>query len=404
MAAPHPEQELGRLRKALGQGLGPVTIVCGSNALLRREAFDLLLAAVPADSELRTVDGAPLAVRGGGAAADDAADDDGDAAADAAAGDAAADDAPAAPSCPELQDLLGGGLFTRSSYLAVRRGDKWLKLFGESLAAVLPRIAPGCGLLLEAEKLDKRTRLTKALLAAGALFEFRDLYPTPFGRPDDLLGGELVQWIGQRGRGLGVPLQPEAALLVLQEVGKEPGDLLAELERLRDQVPAAERKRPLGPDQLRGRLTASAESNPFELAEAVLAGDRTRALRSVRALFERGVRGRDGRAMDLGGVFPFATSWLFQSLANVLEGRQLLEEGVSERDLPGRCGVRSFQERFVAQVRRNDAAALRRGILLLLECQRALRTTGEEPDALLERFVLGWFDGRAALLPGAATW
>jgi hypothetical protein len=90
---------------------------------------------------------------------------------------------------------------------------------------------------------------------------------------------------------------------------------------------------------------------------------------------------------------PFVTSWLFQQLAVTFEGRQLLESGVSPRELPDRLGVRFFGDRVVAQVQQSSLVKLRRGFLALHSCQRLSRTTGEEPDALLERFLLQWFDG-----------
>jgi hypothetical protein len=66
---------------------------------------------------------------------------------------------------------------------------------------------------------------------------------------------------------------------------------------------------------------------------------------------------------------------------------------VSPRDLPERLGVRFFGDRVVVQVQQSSLAKLRRGFLALHSCQRLSRTTGEEPDALLERFLLQWFDG-----------
>lgn len=404
MAAPRPDAELERLRKVVASGLPAVVVVSGPGVWFRQEAMDALLAAVPPDAELRVVDGALLSGRGGRPAgeADEGEGDEGD---DGDGGGAVADaggDA-ALAACPELQDLRGGGLFARRSVLCVRRGDRWIRQHGLGLQAMLPRIGKGCSLLLEVGKLDRRTKLSKQLQEAGQLFEFRDLYETPFGS-SDLLRGELVGWVVAHARRLGFVLQPEAAFLIVSQVGKAPAELHAELERLGAQLAPADRQRALRPEDLRGRLTVSFESTPFELAEAVLGHDRGRASRSVRAMFDRGVRQKDGGTMDAGGVFPFAASWLFSSLATVLEGRQLRDEGVPDRDLAGRSGVRMFQERFVEQVRKNDQARLRRGILLLLDCQRALRTLGEEPDVLMERFLSAWFEGRADLLPETAPW
>jgi hypothetical protein len=140
-------------------------------------------------------------------------------------------------------------------------------------------------------------------------------------------------------------------------------------------------------------VNTSFESTPFEFAEAVLDGDRRRAVRSVHAMFARGVRGKDGKVgTDTGGVLPFTANWLHRTLANVHEARLLLDDGVPSRELPARFGVRQFGDRFVAQVEKNPAGRLLRGILALHDCQRRQRLTGEEPQTLLERFLTQWFD------------
>lgn len=391
MAVPNPEDELGRLAKLIARGLPAITIVTGGNDHFRAEATDRLLAAIPKDAELRTLDAGEERAGGGGD------DDGGDEADDGEAGGAAADASLAA--CPELQDLRGGGLFAKTAFLVVRRGANWWQKHAATLAAVLPRFGKGCGLVLEANKLDKRKKAAQALVKtlgdAGQLFEFRDLYDLPYDRSRSPLEGELCKWVVGRAQKLGVALQPDAAWLLVMQVGKAPVELLAELQRLRDQFGADGKRKPLAPADLRGKLTCSFESTPFEFAEAVLGGDRRAAHRSVRAMFDRGVRGKDGKNMDPGGLLPFTTSWLFGQLATALEGRQWLDSGVSPRDLPAKVGVRQFAERFVENVQRHDAARLRRGLLALHACQRLGRTTGEDPDALLERFLSWWFDGGA---------
>lgn len=398
MAAPNPEDELTRLGKLVQKGLPPLLVVTGVNDPFRAEAVDRAVAAVPKDAELRLVDaGEERGGGGGGGDEEDAGDDDGDGGGEAAAADAAA------ASCPELQDLRGGGLFARTAFVVVRRASGWWQRHGGAVAAALPRFGKGCGLVVEAPKLDKRKKavqqLLKQLADAGALFEFRELYDMPFDRTRSPFEGELCKWVVGRAQKLGVPLQPDAAWLLVMQIGKATPELLAELQRLRDQLGADPKRKPLAPADLRGKLTCSFGSTPFELAEAVLGDDRRAAWRSVRAMFERGVRSKDGKAMDPAGVLPFATSWLFGQFAQALEGRQHLDAGTSERDLPQKCGVFQFADRFVANVRRHGQARLRRGIQALHACQRQSRLTGEDPDALMERFLAQWFDG--APIPSA---
>lgn len=383
MAAPNPEDLLDRVERLAKKGLPAVVLVHGPNDFFRNEAVDKLLAAVPADAELRTIDAADLRAPGGAAGDDD--DDEG-----------GGDGAEAAESCPELLDLRGGGLFARRSFLLVRRAKNWWAHHAATLAAEVARFAKGSGIVIEAQKLDRRKKVAAQLVKQctddGAAFEFRELYATAFGGRDPMQG-ELAKWIQARGRKLGAKLSLEAACMMIACVGRQPGELVAELQRLRDQVAAEPGHGELSARDLRDRLNLGFESTPFELAEAVLGGDERAAFRSVRAMFARGVRGRDGKPMDTGGLFPFATSWLYQALAKAYEGRTLLDDGVPAEDVAGRLGVRQFVDRFVRELKRNDRDRLGHGLLALHSCQRASRTQGEEPEVLLERFLQQWFAG-----------
>ena len=191
-----------------------------------------------------------------------------------------------------------------------------------------------------------------------------------------------------------VRLTPEAALLLMSTVGKDPAECIAELERVASRTGGEQRA--LGPDDLAGALTCSFESTPFELADALLGGDKRRATRSLEAMFARGVRGRDGKDVDRTGVFPFTVSWLYQSLSKAWEGRFLVDRGVSIRDVPGRLGVRVFIPRFQEQVSSNPEPRLRAGLRLLHEAQRELRLSGEDPLWILRRFVDRYFAGSSA--------
>ncbi|MCC6671428.1 MAG: hypothetical protein IT458_10225 [Planctomycetes bacterium] len=352
MAVANPETVLQELRRDVARGLPPVVVLLGPSQYFRTQAFDAVLAALPAGADRRLVDGEEK--RDGS----------------------------------ELQDLRGGALFAREACLCVRRADAWLRDHAEAIERTLGRMAKGCHLVVEAAKVDKRTRLGK-LLCEHKVYEFRDLYADPYSPGDSPLQTELVRWIAGRGKELGVPLTPEAAYLVLGAVGKDPAETMAELERLRARLGAV--AKPLGPDDLRGRLSARSESSPFEFTEALLAGDRRRALRSLHAMFLRSVRGKEGEVMRREQIVLVLLNWLRTTCQQVLQGRLLVDAGTRLSEVPAQVGVRVFAERFQEQVRKNDAAHLRRGLHALLDVQRAMRTSGEEPDLLLERLVLRWF-------------
>ena len=358
MAVPNPDREATRLGKVLGKGLPPLVLISGASRFLRGEAFDRCLQKVPDDVDVRRIDGS----------------DPGEG--------------------RELDDLLGAGLFGAGTWGVVRRGEAWLKAHGPRLVEIAGRIASGCGLLLEVEKLDRRTKAAKALLGVAEAFEFREPYAEPYDRSRSPLEAELVGWIERRAKAAGLALTPEAAFLLQSTVGSETAELAAEIRRLASAV--GDVRRTLSPDDLREHLTVAFESTPFEFADAVLAHDRARAHRSLAAMFARGVRGRDGQVSDAGAVFPFVASWLWQSLSNVHAARLLLDAGERPDAIPGHVGVRTFVDRFRAQFEANPAPRLRRGLALLRRAQRELRLSGEDAELILERFLAGYFRKGAA--------
>ena len=370
MAVPHPEAELDNLRTELrARGLPSVVVLSGPADFFRVGAFDEAVAAVPEGSELRRLDGA---------------------------GDAAKSDG------RELHELRGAGLFASGTYLAVRRAKGWLDAHADEIAATLPAIGSGCGLILELPKLDKRTKLAKALQEVGRSFEFRELYAEPFDRQRSPLDAELVGWVVDRARKVGVKLAREAAFQLMVVVGKSPGELAPEIDALAERFAGRGSKVVDVADLGAGGLDARFESTPFEFVEALLADDRVRAMRSLQAMFARGVRSKDGQQVDAGGVFPFLTSWLSTSLVQVHAGRALVEAGAARPDdVARKVGVRGFADRYRDQVAMHPEVRLRRGLFALREAQRRLRSSGEDPQRLLEAFVAQWFAGRSPRARGA---
>lgn len=380
MAAPNPEQELRRLKKLLQSGLPSLLLVYGESDFFRGEAMDCVMAAVPQAAELRSMEGAALRDVAEANEEDEPDDDSGE----------------STGSCPELQDLRGGGLFAQSTVLVVRRAKVWWKRNVVVLSQQRGSFAKGSALVLEATALDRRKKVAAALVKqcaeAGASFEFRDLYEQPYNRSDGLAAGELVQWLIGRSKQLGVALSDESACLFVTQVGGQPRELRDELERLQARLGADAKRAPLRPADLRGHLTVSFESTPFEFVEAMLDRDRPRTLRSLHAMFARGVRDKAGKAMDSAGLLPFTTSWLFRALTKLYGACQAVAQGAAARDAASNAGVQRFQEQFLAQIKKNSVEQIERGLLALQHCQRLARSSGEDGLLLLDRLVAQWFD------------
>jgi DNA polymerase-3 subunit delta len=122
---------------------------------------------------------------------------------------------------PQMLEHVGGmSLFDDAKILYVRRADELPE--PEELAERITRGLPkSVVLILDAEKLDKRSRLYKALEALGALEEF----PTPDRRSLPTLVRELLAEYK-------VKLTPAALKYLLATVEPQPARLAKEIEKL----------------------------------------------------------------------------------------------------------------------------------------------------------------------------
>ena len=353
MAAPHPQREMDRLVRQLESGdPGQVFVIQGQSRWFRDQALDRLRARFGKQAQIVDFDGK----ESGAAQADVGA---------------------------FLLDLRTPDLFGATKLLLLRQGERVLKTHGKLFGELLDHIVPGNVLVLDVGKLDGRTAFAKKIKKAGGAYEFRNLYDRPFRDDEPANSAEVVRWLADRAKAVGLAFTHDAALFVVQVVGSEPALLMGELERL---VPLFEGRK-IGPAELRSQLTTSFGSSQFELVEALLDGDLKAALRSLNALEREGLRDKEGKRMDAGAVFPMVASWLGTCLGNLMEARAEVDRGESPATAAQRHGG-YFRERFERQLRRSDRESLGRLHDALIRGERRLRRSGEEPILLLERLIL----------------
>ncbi len=352
MAAPNPEKEISRLASLLRADPAPsVFVFQGQQRWFRDRALDLVKDKLGAQGDVFEHD--------------------------ASSGEGSANDA-----AGFLMDLRTRSLFGGQKVLMLRSAERWLKSHGKLLAEVLDGLAPGNALVIEVAKLDGRSALAKKLKKLGAVFDFRNLYDKPFGDRGPATSAELVQWVCARAKSKKLRLSPASALFMTQVVGNDPGQLEGEMDLLASQFAGKE----ITPETMREVLTVSFGSSQFEFVDALLEKDAQKALRSVHAMFREGLRDRDGKRMDKGAIFPMAMAWLVQSIATLIEGRHAIDQGESGHSVVQRMGG-YFKDRFERQLRGLDTPALANIHAAAMRAERRLRSSGEEPDILLERLV-----------------
>lgn len=173
---------------------------------------------------------------------------------------------------------------------------------------------------------------------------------------------ELPKWVAARGRELGLTIDPGAAKALLAHVGDRQARLVRELEKLALALPAEGTVTVELVDEL---SAPSAERKAWTLADALVAGDGPVALRAYLDLRAQGER------------LPGLIYQMVRRLRDALGVAARLEAGEAPAQvkrslrMPPRAA-----ERFLADVRRTDAATLREALTIIADLELASRGGG----------------------------
>ena len=189
---------------------------------------------------------------------------------------------------------------------------------------------------------------------------------------------QLPGWVEGRFRARRVETEAGAAQTLAETAGPDLRALDAEVEKLVTYV--GDRKRVTRDDVLRA-AGHSAEQNPFELQNALAAGDAPRALAIADGLLAQ-AGNRRGEALKVVGLLTAYVTKLWK-----LTG--CLAAGVPEQQWAGQIGVPPFYVREYAQAaRRFGPAALRRAFDALLAADIELKGGSHRDERLVLTLAL----------------
>jgi len=197
------------------------------------------------------------------------------------------------------------------------------------------------------------SRLTDAVAAAGG--EARD-YPGP--KP-----WEMPRWVSDRAAAEGLRLDSEGAKALVAAVGhRRPARLAREVERL---SVLAHPRTELSADEVRRLAASESTAGAYDLADALVDGDRAGALRLAEAL--RASEDRPGRL-----VFP-----VVRRLREVHRAAGLVEGGASERQVAKAIGLSPYAaKRTMGRARGADRDALERALCAFADLEVDTRAGG----------------------------
>ncbi len=274
-----------------------------------------------------------------------------------------------------LADLRGDSLFASRRMVEVIQADKLLREKCEAMIRYVERPSASGVLVLDAAKVDGRTKLPGALRAAGMIVECPPIRES-----------ELPGWVRSEVSRRGCKITGPAASALIDEVGNNLFALSAELDKL---VTYAGDKKEIGAEEVSRLGGGSRNWATWAITDALGKRDAAQALRILPTLLEEDPRG-------VGTVGKF--NWHFARLARA---KQILTDGGTPGDLPGALGIPPFAAQTTAeQVRNLTTDGIARLSRLLLEVDIALKSTGQDPRMLLEKFVIRACRPSASALSG----
>ncbi len=297
-----------------------------------------------------------------------------------------------------LDDLAAGSLFSGASCVVVRNAASLLKKSGRNQSALTRAVQAFLGsdqvagsVVLCADNLRADHAVVKAVQAAdGAMLNCRKLWDSPPPWKPDPRQTEVVLWILSRARDFSVKLTPDQAVYVAVATGNDLYALDTQLKKLRH----------AGQRSLREVVQWEAGGSPFQVAEALVGGERARALAGVEALFRGGFQDRSGaRVVDEIALMSILMGAIGRSLRQGLAGSVAAAAGADPFEGASKAGLsvnHRGRDAFMAQLKLWPPGEWRARLDELADLERRAKTGGRVDGADFVRLACRWSKERAA--------
>ena len=231
----------------------------------------------------------------------------------------------------------------------------------ETLIRYLNNPSPATVMIFIADDLDKRKKATKSLLDNCVVVDFAPLKDA-----------EAKAWARTRLKELKVTADDAVLSEIIRLAGTDVQTLFNEIDKLASAVADTGRITQEVVDELIGR---SRELSNFELGDHLLAHNRKRALETLHRLLDDGAE----PVMLIGLI---AGNYHRLALAKALLAKGGREEVFRNISLPP-----FKRDAYIANLQRNDAAKIARGLQLTAAADLAIKTSQATPRLQLEMLV-----------------
>ena len=234
----------------------------------------------------------------------------------------------------------------------------------ETLVSYIPKVPDSCVLVIYVRgKADGRKKLYSAVKKKGGIVSFE-----PLG--DAELNGWIVRVFQQNGK----KCAPDVASLLSFTVGNDTALLRAEIEKL---TALAGDRDTITENDVHAVATRSIECTVFEMVDAVVAGQRARALMLLRDMLTAGQE-------RLGILAMLLRQYRLMQHVKIMQYEKL-----SRQELVKNLGIAPFAaERTMRQAQGYTGAQVRRGVGICLDTEYKVKAGQYNEDGALETAVL----------------
>jgi len=265
---------------------------------------------------------------------------------------------------PKLLDAVRAVmLFGGRTFVVVRDGEKLSKDVLEALANYAEKPVASATLVIDAHKIDGRSRFMKVAEKTGGVVECKALY-----------ANQLPSWINMEVRRFDKKISQEAARFLADMVGNDLGQLAAALDRVSLYVgrqPTIELK------DVEEAVVETAQRTVFELCNAL--GVR-KVGKAVAVL---------GNLLDEGQAPVLVLNMIARHVRLLIKAKEIAAEAKGAPDIAKQLGVHPFFAKdYIAQARNFSAGELRRFFRELSRCDRAIKSSRLPRERILEKLIL----------------
>jgi DNA polymerase III delta subunit len=355
---------ISTLESRLKEGPPSVSVIVGKEDLLRREAIEMILAAIPGgvpdpDSMLR--------YQGTRNATDDQIRQ-------------------------VFDELRTPSLFGTGPVVIIHDAQNWLKSDPDSWVQFLSQPPAGSFLILTTDALDGRSKVSKALASNGLWIAVnRPFHRPPPWQPDARpWDHEMNSWVVSRFRKKKLKASPPVSQLLIDRIGPQMDQLAAAIEKI-STICDSRNISDVDDDLIVANTSSGGDGSSFELVDSWFEQNRANGLKVLKDILERGAldekdqRNRDPQRLLL--------QFMALSLKRARELRavhSIVARGGGEKQILEEAGIaRPFLPRIRKQYKSCDVQRTQRIIETLIEMDWQLKTgAGPRPEEMIERALV----------------